>query len=188
MKQLFFIFVVTLLVQNLNAQDIVIVDENGSVISIDSILVEESPVDVKYKEAMPKNRGSNQILVRTINGGSIKSSSSLEEGKCYYLFEVKQAEDTALIGKPVICQIVAMRKSNILGSEGRIILRPLYIEKGSQQIPIVANDIYRRGLNRTNIKFWTSFLVIPIFIAGSGAVIEPDEDICLTLDATGMRR
>ena len=151
------------LVHNLNAQDIVIFDDKGCDIT-EEVLREDNPSDMEYKEAMPALKGSNQIVVSTINGGSIKSSSSLEIGKNYYLFVVKEAEDTTLIGKPVICQIIEKRKSNISGSEGRIILRPLYVEKGSLQVPIVPNDVIRRGLNRTNFKFWTSFLIIPSFI------------------------
>ena len=137
---------------------------------------------MEFKEAASMPRSLNQIVVQTIDGSSIKSSSSLKIGKSYYLFDVKQAEDTTLIGKPVVCQIIARRKSNISGSEGRLILRPLYVDKGSIQVPLVPNDICRRGLNRTNFKFWTSFLVIPIFIAGSGVKIMPEEHIILTLD------
>ena len=169
------------LFQNSNAQDIVIFDDKGRDIT-EEVLREDNPTDMEYKEAMPVLKGSNQIVVSTINGGSIKSSSSLEIGKNYYLFVVKEAEDTTLIGKPVICQIIEKRKSNISGSEGRIILRPLYVEKDSLQVPIVPNDIIRRGLNRTNFKFWTSILIIPNFIAGSRAEIKPDEEIIMTLD------
>ena len=182
MKQLVILFITTLFVQSLNAQDIVILDEEGHMMSKDGIVLEEFPVNVEFKEAASMPRSLNQIVVQTIDGSSIKSSSSLKIGKSYYLFEVKQAEDTTLIGKPVVCQIIARRKSNISGSEGRLILRPLYVDKGSIQVPLVPNDICRRGLNRTNFKFWTSFLVIPIFIAGSGVKIMPEEHIILTLD------
>ncbi len=169
------------MVQNLNAQDVAIFDDKGHNIT-EEVLREDNPTDIEYKEAMSVLKASNQIVVSTINGGSIKSSSSLEIEKNYYLFVVKEAEDTTLIGKPVICQIIEKRKSNISGSEGRIILRPLYVEKGSLQVPIVPNDVIRRGLNRTNFKFWTSILIIPIFIAGSRAEIKPDEEIIMTLD------
>ena len=181
MKRLLLALTLICLVQNLNAQEVVIYDDKGRNIT-EEVMREDDSTDMKYKEAMPVLKSSNQIVVSTINGSSIESSSSLEIGKNYYLFVVKKAEDTTLIGKSVICQIIEKRKSNISGSEGRIILRPLYVEKGSLQVPIIPNDIIRRGLNRTNFKFWTSFLIIPIFIAGSRAEIKPDEEIIMTLD------
>lgn len=177
MKKLAILFIATMLVQNLNAQEVVYVDEDGHIVEIENI--EKKRVDLKFKEAMPMQRNTNQIVVRTIWGLPVSSSSDIEMGKNYYLFEVTQAEDTSLIGKPVVCQIIERRKSNLSGSEGRLRLRPLYIEKGTQQIPLVPNDIYRRGLNRTNVKTWT---LIPWFIAGSKAQIKPEEYIVLTLD------
>ena len=186
MKHLFILFIATLFVQNVNAQDVVYVDEEGRVLEQDEIDIkrENTPrdkkhADAKFKEAAPIKMSANQITIRAIGGNSITTSSNLEVGKNYYLFEVTQAKDTSLIGKPVVCQIIERRKSNLSGIEGRLILRPLYIETGSRHVTLVQNDIYRRGLNRTNVKIWT---LIPWFIAGSRAEILPDEEIILTLD------
>lgn len=135
----------------------------------------------KHKVALPLQNKHKQIVVNTIGESFIGTSSRLEVGKCYYLFTVAEAEDTALIGKRVACEVIERRKSNISGSEGRLRLRPLYVENGTQQIPLVPNEIYRRGLNKTNAKFWLSFLVIPLFVPGTGAIIRPEEMIVMTL-------
>ena len=184
MRKLVVLFFVTMLIQNISAQDdIIYVDEEGRIIDKWDI---ERPKDIsrkkktaEFKVAKPMRRTPKQIVVRTISGRHIKSSSALETGKNYYLFEVAESEDTSLIGKPVICQIIERRKSNVTGVEGRLILRPLYIEKDSLQIPVVPTDIHRRGLNRSSVKFW---LLIPSFVAGSKAEILPEERIVLSLE------
>lgn len=89
-------------------------------------------------------------------------------------FKVYDAQDKELIGCPVICQVLQVRKSNIMGSEGRLVIRPLYIKKGDEKINVFG-DIYARGLNRTNVKFWLTFLPPIIFIPGTGAKIYPND-------------
>ncbi|MBQ8157576.1 MAG: hypothetical protein IJ081_00965 [Prevotella sp.] len=177
MKKLFILFLASLFAQNLKAQDVVYVDEEGNVLKD-----EVKHVDMTFAEAEPLMKSAKQIVTRAIYGKTISTSSELETGKNYYLLEVTQSEDTSLIGKPVVCQIIEKRKSNISGSEGRLRIRPLYIEKGNQQVPLKQHDIYRRGLNRSNVKAWTAFLLIPAFIPGSRAEIRPEEYIILTLD------
>ena len=178
MKKLAFLFIAIMLVQSINAQYEVYYDKYGNM-QKGTLDKQIKDTVMRFKEALPLRDKSNRIVARTIGACPISSSSKIETGKNYYLFEVTQAEDTSFIGKPVVCQVLERRKSNILGSEGRLRLRPLYIEKGTLQIPLVPNDIYRRGLNRTNVKVWT---LIPWFIAGSKAQIKPEEEIVLTLD------
>lgn len=189
MKHFLIIFFMSLLVQSLRAQDenVIYVDEDGRALEKWEIGMmkkknaKDASIEIKFQEVMPKKISSHQIVVQTIGFTEISSSSDINVGSSYYLFEVMEAEDSSLIGKPVVCQVIERRKSNILGSEGRLILRPLYIEKGSLQIPISSSDIYRRGLNRTNIKFWFSPLIVPLFIPGTGAKILPNEKILLNL-------
>ncbi len=79
--------------------------------------------------------------------------------------KVLSANDQSLIGKPVVCQVVESRRSNMSGQEGRLVLRPLYIQADGKQVALEHDDIYLRGKNRCNIKFW-----IPIALwAGQGA-------------------
>ncbi len=179
MKKIVSLFALNLLVLAVNAQDVVAFDENGNI--LENVIINEKEDD-RFQEALPANRIPCQIVVKTLGGSHIKTSSGLKLGKIYYLFEVVEAEDTSLVGKSVACQIMSIRKSNISGSEGRFILRPLYVSKDSTQVPIAPIDIYRRGLNRANIKFWLSPLIIPIFIAGSKAEIFPNERLVLTLE------
>lgn len=189
MKKISSLFIVTLLVQNLSAQDVnvVYVDEYGNRINERDVVWKQHPQPQKpqnvidFKDALPLQKSSNQIVVRTIDNKTISTSSHLTTGQNYYLFEVVQADDSSLIGKPVICKVIDIRKSNISGSEGRMFLQPLYVEKGTVQIPLAPNAIYRRGKNLTNVKFWLSFLIVPVFIPGSGAKIKPEEFIILNL-------
>ena len=137
MKQLVILFITILFVQNLKAQEVIYVDENGRIVEKEDIEREVIKRDMSFKEAVLMQRNANQIVVKPIDGKPIRSSSKLEIRKNYYLFEVIQAEDTSLIGKPVRCQIIERRKSNLSGLEGRLILRPLYIEKDSLQVPLI---------------------------------------------------
>lgn len=141
---------------------------------------QEKKPKISYPIIQEKN-GNNQIFVRPYKRKAITSSSPIKINNVYPLFEVCQAGDSALVGLPVICRVIDIRKSNLSGSEGRLILRPLYVENGEQHIILEQNDIYRRGLNRTNFKIFTSFLIIPLFIAGSRAEIQAEESIILNL-------
>ena len=115
--------------------------------------------------------------------GNISTSSGFEVGNSYKLLKVTRAEDKSLIGCYVTCQVIESRKSNIFGSEGRLTLRPICIEKqDGTQVRLQPTDIQRRGLNRTNIKFWTSLLIIPVFVPGSRAEIKQNESIELRLE------
>ena len=135
----------------------------------------------KYRMAFAKCDDSKDISARAI--GIISTSSKLEVGNCYQLLKVTKAEDKSLVGCDVICQVIESRKSNISGSEGRLTLRPICIEKhDGTQVRLQPTDIQRRGLNRTNVKTWTSFLIIPAFIPGSCAKITPNEAIDLRLE------
>lgn len=144
-------------------------------------IVEEKPSNV-FIEASVKFGDSKDISARSLS--KIKSSSKLKVGSYYKLFEVTRAEDTSLLGGYVICQVVDRRKSNILGSEGRLVLRPISIERlDGSQVRVTPTDIHKRGKNRTNVKFWTSLVsLIPAFIPGTGAVIKQGESIKLRLE------
>lgn len=176
MKQFLFIFL-ALMSQNIYAQYEVRFDQYGNMQKgAYTSLSDDVPV---FDEAKPLKVNSNQIQVQPINNKTIQPSKFLKAGNNYFMFEVVDSKDENLIGCPVACQIIEMRKSNMSGLEGRLILRPLYVEKDSVQIPLVQTDIVRRGLNRTNVKMWT---LIPVFIPGSGAKIRPWECFTLTLE------
>ena len=187
MKKVFGLFIAVMLGLNIHAQEVVYVDEYGNVLK-NVVAVDgngntlKTKVNVTFEEALPLQRTSKQIVARTIGSAVIKTSSKIEVGKNYRLFEVAQAEDSALVGKSVVCQVVERRKSNLMGTEGRMVLRPLYIESGTQQIPLVPTDIFRRGKNISNFKLWLSPILLPlVFIAGSGAKITPEEYVFMTL-------
>lgn len=114
---------------------------------------------------------------------NINTSSKMEVGDKRCLLQVKDAADKELIGCNIMCQIMEKRKSNISGSEGRLIIRPLFIiNKDNQAVRLLPTDIYKRGKNRANAKFWLSFAVIPAFVAGSKAEIEQNETFELRLE------
>ena len=84
--------------------------------------------------------------------------------------KVISADDQSLVGKPIVCRVVETRRSNMSGHEGRLVLRPLFIQADGKQLELDRDDIYLRGKNRCNIKFW-----IPIaFWAGGGAKMPED--------------
>lgn len=138
-----------------------------------------SSTDFQYNhvDAIPNQ---SSIIVVPIDGRPITSSSVLYPDAHYKLFTVTQAQDLSLVGCPVICRVLERRKSNIGGAEGRLTLLPLFIQTAdNQQKPLRPTPIMRRGLNRTNVKFWTTPLIIPLFIPGTGAKILPNETFTL---------
>lgn len=193
MKHFIIFFIVAMMVQNISAQnvkttevEVVYVDENGNrlnrwQVAEQSDKYESEKSNAHFVEAAPLQNKSKQVIVKPIHGSSISTSSGLEVGKNYFLFEVVKCEDVSLKGKRVACQVMVSRKSNISGAEGQLVLRPLYIEKDLEQIPLVPNDIYRRGLNRTNVKYLVIPTIVGIIIAGSRAEIQSHEEIALTL-------
>lgn len=193
MKHFIIFFIVAMMVQNISAQnvkttevEVVYVDENGNrlnrwQVAEQSDKYESEKSNAHFVEAAPLQNKSKQVIVKPIHGSSISTSSGLEVGKNYFLFEVVKCKDESLKGKRVACQVLVSRKSNLSGAEGRLVLRPLYIEKDLEQIPLVPNDIYRRGLNRTNVKYLVIPTIVGIIIAGSRAEIQPHEEIALTL-------
>ena len=193
MKHFIIFFIVAMMVQNISAQnvkttevEVVYVDENGNrlnrwQVAEQSDKYESEKSNAHFVEAAPLQNKSKQVIVKPIHGSSISTSSGLEVGKNYFLFEVVKCEDVSLKGKRVACQVMVSKKSNLSGAEGQLVLRPLYIEKDLEQIPLVPNDIYRRGLNRTNVKYLVIPTIVGIIIAGSRAEIQPHEEIALTL-------
>ena len=193
MKHFIIFFIVAMMVQNISAQnvkttevEVVYVDENGNrlnrwQVAEQSDKYESEKSNAHFVEAAPLQNKSKQVIVKPIHGSSISTSSGLEVGKNYFLFEVVKCEDVSLKGKRVACQVMVSKKSNLSGAEGRLVLRPLYIEKDLEQIPLVPNDIYRRGLNRTNVKYLVIPTIVGIIIAGSRAEIKSHEEIALTL-------
>lgn len=103
------------------------------------------------------------------------SSSTEFIGKKGAMFKVVRARDADLRGCEVYARVLECRKSNLSGSEGRLIIRPLYIlDKDGNKISVYG-DIYIRGLNRSNIKFILWFVPVMWFIPGGGAGTDSDE-------------
>ena len=100
----------------------------------------------------------------------VTSKMKFAVGSEFQPLKVISAEDQSLVGMPIVCRIVERRKSNMKGQEGRLVLRPLYIQCYDRQVALEHDDIYLRGKNRCNVKFW-----IPIaFWAGGGAKMPKD--------------
>lgn len=67
-------------------------------------------------------------------------------------------------------------------SEGRLVIRPLYIiDKDGNKISVYG-DIYIRGLNRCNIKHWLSFIPVMWFIPGGGASTDYGDEYQIYFD------
>lgn len=126
-----------------------------------------------------KTISGDKVIVRKIKELIVNTTTFDINTKenCYQIFEVVNAANKSLIGKKVVCKIVETRKSNISGLEGILTIRPLYIDNETNgQIQLLPTDIYLRGKNRANVKFWTSFLIIPTFIPGTGAKLPDDKE------------
>jgi len=107
----------------------------------------------------------------------VSSKMKYDVGTEIQALKVLEADDQSLVGKPVVCQVVETRRSNMSGQEGRLVLRPLFIQADGRKVLLEHDDIYLRGLNRCNIKFW-----IPIaFWAGQGAKMPKDARYTLYL-------
>lgn len=159
MKQIF--VVLFLLLCTVNSYSQINVDNNADALSLDD----------------------NTIVARTPKGSYITSSSPYVINQIYSMLSVEKALDKELIGCPVYCKVVERIKSNVTGSEGRLVIRPMYVEKkDGTKLSLLPTDIYRRGKNRSNVKFWTSIFIVPLFIPGTGAYVSPYEHIELRLE------
>ena len=134
-----------------------------------------------YETREPIN-DERTITVEPLNRIRISTSTPLQQGKNYDLFRVVSAKNPELIGRSIVCQILERRKSNILGSEGRLSILPLYVDTPDGAVPLMPTPIYRRGLNKTNVKAWTFFLIIPLYIPGTKAEIKEGETLTLRLE------
>ena len=90
------------------------------------------------------------------------------------LFKVHSSNYEGLRRCDVYAEVLECRKSNLSGSEGRLIIRPLYIKTKDGGRIYVHGDIYLRGLNRTNVKFWLGFIPFMWFVPGTGAKTASD--------------
>lgn len=98
------------------------------------------------------------------------SSSTVKKNEVNPFFAVESAPDKALIGCHVYCEVLEVRKSNLSGSEGRLRIRPMYIKKDNEKIS-VTGDIYVRGKNWSNMKFFLSLIPFFWIKPGEGAYI-----------------
>ena len=115
----------------------------------------------------------------TIKPARYISSSTEWIGKKGAMFKVLRARDADLRGCDVYAKVLECRKSNLSGSEGRLIIRPLYIRDRDGNKISVSGDIYIRGLNRTNIKFWLPFMW---FVPGTGASTDSEDEYQIYFD------
>lgn len=127
----------------------------------------------------------DEIVACLPAGALIRSKDFTKRGHRFKMLVVKNALEERLIGSPITCEVVYSRKSNLLGAEGILTFRPLYLttEDGTV-IRLKPQDVTVRGKNRTNFKFWTFPTVITWFFAGGGAKIQLEDEFVLTLDPT----
>ena len=138
------------------------------------VALDDKEIPSETKDVLGKGFDDEIIIKAT---GYI-SSSNVILNEVEPFFVVSSALDKDLKGCPVKCKVTQVRKSNISGSEGRLIIHPLYIKKGNEKVKVFG-DIYVRGKNRTNVKFWLGFLPPMWFIPGTGAKIYKDD--CFTI-------
>lgn len=108
---------------------------------------------------------------------NVTSKVRYKVGAYYPLLQVARAKDMKLAGADIFCQVIERRKSNLTGAEGVLRFRPICIRlTDGTEIPLMHDDIFLRGRNRSNVKWWL-FPMLPI--AGEGAKLNPDQEIPL---------
>lgn len=114
-----------------------------------------------------------------------KATSSIykNRGHRFKMLEVRKAVDERLIGAKVTCEIINSRKSNIMGMEGYLSFRPLFLtaEDGTI-VRLKPTEFMVRGRNRQCIKALLFFCPPVWFVPGEGAKIRPEDEFIATLD------
>ena len=118
----------------------------------------------------------------TIKPARYISSSTEWIGKKGAMFKVLRARDADLRGCDVYAKVLECRKSNLSGSEGRLIIRPLYIRDRDGNKISVSGDIYIRGENRSTMKFLLFFLPPMWFVPGTGASTDSNDEYQIYFD------
>lgn len=170
---------------NLEDVNVVISEKKYDSVSVkEELYANEMYTSYKIRTMEGKEAMNDEKTIKAvpIQGMNIASFTPFQQGENYELFRVISAKDTALVGQSVVCQILERRKSNISGSEGRLSILPLYIDTPGGKVPLMPTPIHRRGLNKTNAKFWTSIFIIPIFIPGTRAEVAQGETLTLRLE------
>lgn len=111
----------------------------------------------------------------TIRPTRVISSSEGRSVNPEPLFKVYKAKDRSLKNCIVYAQVIESRKSNLSGSKGRMIIRPLYILDNNGNKISVYGDIFLRGLNRANVKMIFFFIPFMWFVPGGGVKTDSDE-------------
>ena len=125
----------------------------------------------------------DEIVAIKTRDKAVNTSAGLGVGADYELLQVQAAKDPALVGCPIVCNVLESRKSNASGAEGRLIIRPLYIKtKDGSKVRLEHDDIYKRGLNRSNVKAWTCWTIVMLFVPGTRAEITDYDEFVLRLD------
>ena len=118
-------------------------------------------------------------------GYKVSSSVFKTRGHRFKMLEVKQAVDDRLIGSTVTCEVINSRKSNIMGTEGYLSFRPLYLTTDDGTvIRMKPTEFMVRGKNRQCIKAFLCFCPPMWFIPGQGARIRATDQFVATLDPT----
>lgn len=164
-----------------NRLDQVLADALSSPLSMEDD-EDDSEISVPFTDA---SLFDDEVVAGLPEGGKIKTSIFRTRGHRFKMLEVKKACDERLVGSTVVCEVVDTRKSNMMGAEGILTFRPLYLmtEDGTI-IRLKPQDFTVRGKNRQNLKFWTFPTVVSWFIPGQGARIKPTDEFVLTLDPT----
>lgn len=147
----------------------------------DSAIISDN-IQITINENKPVEDLYDSTFIECQSKEIIKSKTKYQSNQFYKLFTVTNSYNKNYIGCDVICKILDRRKSNLSGSEGRIVISPLFIDYNGQRIYLDHTPIIKRGKNRTNVKAWLSGIAFPLYyIAGQGAKIKTDEKIYIQL-------
>lgn len=143
---------------------------------------EETVEEIMFNET---SYFDDEVILGLPENGKVTSKVYTKVGLRFKMLEVKRALEDRLIGCPVTCEVVKSRRSTFFGTEGELVIRPLYITADDGTIiRLKHDDIAIRGRNRQNLKFWTAWSFVTWFITGEGAKIRPEDEFVVTLDPT----
>ncbi|MBQ6189119.1 MAG: hypothetical protein IJK45_02980 [Bacteroidaceae bacterium] len=126
-------------------------------------------------------QAQKEIRAGKLDDVEVSTKLRLKVGTELKALKVTEAADASLIGKPIICRVMESRRSNITGLEGHLVLRPLYIDNNGTRVDLEHDDIYLRGKNRGNVKFWTSWTIVMAVFPGQGAKVKKNDSFILYL-------
>lgn len=131
------------------------------------------PMGLCAQEVVDEDSLGRRVIIRPAR--VLSSSDTFPLNSPEPLFKVYKADDRSLRKCDVYAEVLECRRTNLSGSEGRLIIRPLYILTNEGKKIWVRGDIFIRGLNRSSAKMALFFIPFMWFVTGTEATTGSDD-------------